>query len=147
MKFKMFLAILVGLCFTFISTVHAYAQTEDILKKQKEIDDYVFVQHQDELTEKGITVTHTAPLEDTVEIGIIPYNEENISYLYDIFGEEQVTIVEGQQAELMNQTTLQGEPSVSETSNDNTFSMTSLFIIAGSILLLGSYLLLKKKKA
>ncbi|MDD3840694.1 MAG: hypothetical protein PHP06_09025 [Clostridia bacterium] len=34
-----------------------------------------------------------------VEIGIMPYNQENAEYIYDILGRDRVKVVEGQQAE------------------------------------------------
>ncbi|OPX44435.1 hypothetical protein CLHUN_17340 [Ruminiclostridium hungatei] len=74
---------------------------EAILKKQKEIDAYLFKEHAKEVEQKGITVTHTVPFEEFVEIGILPLTEENQEYLYGIFGKEQVRIVEGQKAVIM----------------------------------------------
>jgi|GEM_PF-4190052 len=74
---------------------------EAILKKQNEIDAYLFKEHAKEVGQKGITVTHTVPFEDFVEIGILPLTEENQEYLYGIFGKEQVRIVEGQKAVIM----------------------------------------------
>ncbi|ABR47685.1 copper amine oxidase domain protein [Alkaliphilus metalliredigens QYMF] len=71
---------------------------EKMLQKQREIDKYLFEDHAEEINKKGFMVTHTGPYDDYVEIGITPYNEENATYLYDIFGEDNVKIVEGQQA-------------------------------------------------
>jgi hypothetical protein len=73
---------------------------EDILAKQREIDKYLFEDHVDEIKAKGFTVTHTGPMEDYVEIGITPYTEENANYLYEIFGKDNIKVVEGQQAVL-----------------------------------------------
>lgn len=72
-----------------------------ILEKQKEINSYLFEEHRGEIKEMGFQVTHTGSLADCVEIGITPYNEENANYLYEIFGEEGVRVVEGQQARLL----------------------------------------------
>ncbi|ABR47692.1 copper amine oxidase domain protein [Alkaliphilus metalliredigens QYMF] len=71
---------------------------ENILQKQREIDKYLFKDHVEEMNKKDFKVTHTGPYDDYVEIGITPYNEENATYLYDIFGEDEVKVVEGQQA-------------------------------------------------
>lgn len=75
--------------------------SEDILKKQKEIDTYLFKEHSKEIEEKGITVTYTVPYEKHVEIGIMPMNNENAEYLYGIFGKDGVKVVEGQLISVM----------------------------------------------
>ncbi len=67
----------------------------DLLAKQAEIDKYVFDTHASEIVEKGIFVTYTSPADGYVEMGITPYTEENINYLYDIFGTEAVKIAKG----------------------------------------------------
>lgn len=122
-----------------------FAAMEDMIEKQKEVDDYVFVQHQDELAEKGIMVTHTAPLENTVEIGIIPYTEENISYLQEVFGVEAVTVVEGQQAVTLNQTSA---PLDMETPVESASSKSPLYILASIVVLAGlaSAFIMKKRR-
>lgn len=80
--------------------------SEAMLKKQDEINKYLFEQHKDEIKQLGFTVTHTAPFENYVEIGITPYNETNAKALYNVFGRDMVKIVEGAQAvTLVNQTT------------------------------------------
>ncbi len=73
---------------------------EGILQQQREIDHYLFEDHAEEIKEKGFKVTHTGPSDDYIEIGITLYTEENAKYLYDIFGEENVRIIDGQQAEI-----------------------------------------------
>lgn len=75
---------------------------ESILNKQIEINQYIFDQYKDKISEKGFEVTHTAPFKDHVEIGIIPYNEENAEYLYSILGRDMVKVVEGQQVTIMD---------------------------------------------
>lgn len=74
----------------------------DILKKQNEIDTYLFKEHSKEIEQKGITVTYTIPYEDHVEIGIMPMNSENAEYLYSIFGKDKVKVVEGQLISVMD---------------------------------------------
>lgn len=71
---------------------------EEIFQKQREIDKYLFEDHAEAILKKGFSVTHTGPFDGYVEIGITPYSEENAKYLYDIFGKEQIKVVEGQQA-------------------------------------------------
>ena len=75
--------------------------SEGILKKQKEIDTYLFKEHSKEIEQKGITVTYTVPYEKHVEIGIMPMNSENAEYLYGIFGKDGVKVVEGQLISVM----------------------------------------------
>lgn len=143
MKWKLMTALLLGFCLSFFSALSAFAVMEDMIEKQKEVDDYVFVQHQDELAEKGITVTHTAPLENTVEIGITPFTEENVSYLQGIFGADMVTIVEGEQAVTLDQTSA---PLDTETPVENSATKSLLYILAGILVLAGLVLALMMKK-
>lgn len=96
------------------------ALSEPILKKQSEIDKYLFEEHKEELAKKDIVVTHTAPNEKYIEIGITPYNEENAEYLYKIFGKDMVTVVEGKQA-----ITMTGAPDEPTTSGDPNASVSS----------------------
>lgn len=96
---KFFPALILGLCLSFVTSAVTFADiNEDIIAKQAEIDKYIFEDHAQDLEAKGISVTHTAPLETTVEIGILPYTQENIDYFNQLFGKEIVTIVDGQMA-------------------------------------------------
>lgn len=101
----MLMAIILGLCVPFMTTLATSAASEPtaaMLEKQKEVDKIIFEDKKEELAEKGITVTHTAPLENTIEIGVQPYNEVTIHYLIEFFGEKNVTVVDGgQQAVIM----------------------------------------------
>lgn len=147
MKRKLVTILLLGFCLSFFSTGGTFAATEDMIEKQKEVDDYVFVEHQEELAEKGITVTHTAPLENTVEIGITPYTEENISYLQEVFGGDTVTVVEGQQAVTLQQTSA---PVDTETPVESAASKSPLYMLAGIVLLAGlvfAFILKKRRTA
>lgn len=145
MKWKLLIALLIGFCLSLFSAGSTFAEAEDMINKQKEVDDYVFVQHSDELAEKGITVTHTAPLENTVEIGITPYSEENVNYLKEILGADMVTIVEGIQAVPLNQTS---EPLDTETFVESATSKNLLYLLAGIVVLtgLGFVLFMKKRR-
>jgi hypothetical protein len=111
--------------------------SEAMLEKQREIDAY-FAEHEEELTEKGITFTHSSPMENYVEVGITPFNEENADYLYDIFGVEQVKIVEGQLAHTMS---LTSEPTESSASN-----MTYLYIVLAIVAAGGLIFVLRRDK-
>lgn len=83
--------------------------SDEMLKKQSEIDQYLFEQHKEEIAGMGFSVTHTAPTDEYVEIGITPFNEENAEYLYKAFGRDMVKVVEGMQATTMEIQTLGGE--------------------------------------
>lgn len=93
---------------------------QSMLDKQQQIDKYVFEDHAQDIADKGITITHTAPMDTYVEIGITPYTDENADYLYGIFGKDTVKVVEGVQAVLLtgNESTL--EVPVTDTSADVT---------------------------
>lgn len=127
------------------------AINEDMLNKQREIDIYVFDSHKDEIAEKGFEVTHTAALDNYIEIGIMPYNEENAEYLYNIFGRDIVKVLEGrklttigdkgevQYAELYNTTTNGKEDS----GEDNILALPLLIV---SVLALGGIAFLVSKR-
>ena len=95
---KRLFTLMSALLLVFLFIQPAMANTEEMLEKQAEIDQYLFVDHLEELEELGIHVTHTSPTETHVEIGISPYSEEHAQYLTEIFGAEVVKVVEGQQA-------------------------------------------------
>ncbi|WMJ88815.1 hypothetical protein [Anaerocolumna sp. MB42-C2] len=113
-KTKFMKAIMLGLCVSVLSTGVAFAETIDsksaevtaqdsgidseLLKLQSEIDQYVFIDHFKEIEKMGFTVTHTVPADHYVEIGITPYSDENADYLYDIFGNEKVKVIKGEEA-------------------------------------------------
>ena len=73
-----------------------------LLAKQREIDAYVFgTEGSEELARRGFKATHTAPSGDRVEIGILPYEESHAEFLYEKFGRDQIVVVEGMEAVLM----------------------------------------------
>lgn len=73
-------------------------QENDLIQKQQEIDRYLFINHAAEVAQQGFMVTHTGLKDSYVEIGIRPYSEENAQYLYEIFGQDLIKVVEGPQA-------------------------------------------------
>jgi hypothetical protein len=108
-------AFLLGLCMSALATGTAFAgslegslpttrgavvsdELNDLYAKQKEIDQYVFVDHVKELDKKGILVNYTGVVDSYVEIGISPFNDENAKYFYDIFGKDEVKVVAFDQA-------------------------------------------------
>ncbi|MDF2856386.1 MAG: copper amine oxidase domain protein [Neobacillus sp.] len=142
MKMKLFSTLILGLCLFFGTTVVTFADSnEAVLAKQAEIDKYIFEDHAEELEARGISVTHTAPSDTTVEIGILPYNQENIDYFIELFGEETITLVDGQMAVTFVgegeplPVSAGGEETTEEKSNPLTnplYLLTALIILAGA---------------
>ncbi|MDF2840718.1 MAG: hypothetical protein K0Q99_1490 [Clostridia bacterium] len=96
--------------------IQILSATEDnaLTQKQKEIDEYVFEKHADEILEKGITITHTGVVGEAVEVGITPYDAKSADYLYSIFGKDMVIVVEGEQAVPLQYVTLSPDGGVQE---------------------------------
>jgi hypothetical protein len=114
-KRKLVNAIMLGLCISALTTGTAFAQSvagsspafsgaaqseenNAMMEKQKEIDQYLFVDHVKDIEDKGFMVNYTGASDTYVEIGISPYTEENADYLYDIFGKDEVKVVEFDQS-------------------------------------------------
>jgi hypothetical protein len=111
---KLMKAIMLGLCLSAFSTGVALAETVDsstyeiqiesvnseLLDLQSKIDKYIFDTNAKELEEKGFSATYTAPVDNYIEIGITPYSEKNADYLYDVFGKDQIKVIDGQAAVL-----------------------------------------------
>jgi hypothetical protein len=147
MKRKFIIIILTGLCIPFISRITAFADTNAMIEKQKEIDHFIFEEKKEELTQKGITVTTTTPLENKVEIGIIPFTEENANYFYKIFGRDVVKVVEGVQNETMSVNSQKGSSTTTTPAdNDHDSLINPMSIIALLIVLSGILLMVLKKK-
>lgn len=121
-----------GMCFSLLSTGVALAETVDnksieltrqeisnpeisskTLELQKEIDKYLFEDNVQELKEKGIEITYTVPVDNYVEIGILPFTDENVKFLKDTFGSDKVEIIDGQMAILMATSELSPDTPVS----------------------------------
>lgn len=118
MKSKKISALIIGTCIAVNSMVGVYAGTtspdtpvsvqieqvkadDELLQKQKEIDQYVFEQNKKDLDDRGISVAYTGVIDNYVEVGIIPYSEKNADYIYELFGKDQVKVVEGIMATTM----------------------------------------------
>src|SRR5690606_8705030 len=80
------------------STFQTAVVDEGTLKLQRQVDEYLFVSHNSEMEKQEFKVTHTAPVDGVVEIGITPYEEEYADYLYGIFGHDMIRVVKGEQA-------------------------------------------------
>jgi len=111
---KLAKAILLGACFSLLSTGVAFAsadtskgagvpgfegateENQELYNRQSQIDQFVFKDHVREIEEMGFVVTHTGVMGDVVEVGITPYEDAFAEYLYENLGKEQIQIVEGQ---------------------------------------------------
>ncbi|MDQ0110732.1 hypothetical protein [Paenibacillus harenae] len=94
-----------------------YASSE-LKEMHAKVDAYVFVDHAEELAEKGIQVTNTGPVGDFIEIGIQDFTEEKAAYLNAAFDSELIKVVEGVQAVTLNNTL--------QMATDNEMSTTSV---------------------
>ncbi|EKN65468.1 copper amine oxidase domain-containing protein [Neobacillus bataviensis LMG 21833] len=151
MKLKMLIAIIIGLCVPFMTALTTFADSKPIdamIEKQKEVDKMIFEEKQAELAEKGITVTYTAPLETSIEIGIQPYNEETINYFNEIFGVNNVSIVDGGQQAVIMSSNVNELLRDEETSEENGSVIKTFTILAAIIVLCGgiSAFILRKKR-
>lgn len=126
--------------------------SEEILNKQKEIDQYLFGEYMKDTEEKGFAVTHTLPTEEYVEIGISPYSEENAQYLYSILGKDLVKVVEGEMGELYGTNAADTgvlEAQVVMANEDNASKenqVKSLAIYGVGVIAIGGILLARRKK-
>ncbi|MFF2445746.1 hypothetical protein ACFVSW_01500 [Neobacillus sp. NPDC058068] len=150
MKLKMLMAIILGLGIPFMATLTTFAASEPtaaMLEKQKEVDKIIFEDKKDELADKGITVTHTAPLENTIEIGVQPYNEETIHYLIEFFGEKNVTVVDGGQQPVIMTTNSNELLRDGGTPKESGSGLKPIYILAAIIVLCGGFsvIMIRKK--
>jgi hypothetical protein len=115
MKSKYIKGIMLGLCISAFSTSVAFAQvassevapisateqsegTKELMEKQRQIDQYLFEEHAKDLEAKEIFINYTSIVDDYVEIGISPYNDENANYLYEALGKDSIKVVEFDQS-------------------------------------------------
>lgn len=77
---------------------------EELVKRQNEVDHYLFKDHIDDIGAQGITVTSVGIIKDQIEIGITPFTEEAANYLYEKLGKDSIQVVEGMVAELYTTT-------------------------------------------
>lgn len=111
-KKNLAMAVMLGLTMASLSTTPAYAmlatstpassasseQSDELTAKQGEIDKLLFEANAKSIEKKGFMVNYTGVVDDYVEIGISPFNEENANFIYDIVGKENVKVVEMDQS-------------------------------------------------
>ena len=106
--------VMLGLCMATMTTGSAYAtlaedttpsateevsdQTKALYTKQGEIDKLLFEANAKEIEKLGFMVNYTGVVEDVIEIGISPYNEDNSNYIYELVGKDGVKVVEFDQS-------------------------------------------------
>jgi LPXTG-motif cell wall-anchored protein len=83
-----------------LAAVSGLAQ-DDLNAKLDEVNKIIFEDNIKDIESKEIAIMSTAPLDGSVEIGILPFTKENIEYIYGLTGKDQVKVVEGVQPELM----------------------------------------------
>jgi hypothetical protein len=146
-KSKLMKAILLGMCMALLSSNTAFASvlvdpnqaqvsaSSEALDKQKEIDQYV-LDHEQEIIDQGIHITHTAPIDNYVEIGILPYSDEKADYLYQLFGKDMVKVIEGVDYMTMSGAAPEtGESSFPTIPVSIAGVMLTLIIIGGTVLI------------
>lgn len=78
-------------------------QNDPMVQMQREVDQYIFNDHFDELNDMGFQATYTLPMDGYVEIGIIPFSKKNAKILYDVFGDDSIKVVAGEKVAAMGQ--------------------------------------------
>jgi hypothetical protein len=108
--------VMLGLCMATLTTGSAYAtlaedttpsaseevsdQTNALYAKQGEIDKLLFEANAKEIERLGFMVNYTSMVEDYIEIGISPYNDDNANYIYELVGKDGVKVIEFDQSVL-----------------------------------------------
>ncbi len=102
------------------------ATDNSLVKRQDEVNKVLYEDKSSDLESKGISIMHTTPVEDYIEVGILPYNDENVKYIYSLTGEDKVKVVEGKEPELMATSGIatDGEMTATEEGNVKTVSAT-----------------------
>lgn len=94
-------------------SIEITAEDEAMYARQAEIDKMLFEKYSKELTDKGISVTHTGAVDDYIEVGITPYTQEAADIVMELLGADDVKVVEGNIA-----VTLQYNPELNEENPD-----------------------------
>lgn len=111
MKNKLLKAAALGLCLSVIVSGTAMAQgggtspsfggisseeTDVLFKRQDEINKLVFNDYAREIEQMGFQIIYTGVADDYVEVGISPFNQENVDLLYELLGSDQLKVVESE---------------------------------------------------
>lgn len=68
-------------------------ETDYLLKRQDEINSLVFNDHARDIEKKGFQIIYTGVADGYVEVGINPFSQDNVDFLYEIIGNDQVKVV------------------------------------------------------
>ena len=82
---------------------------------------------------------------NTIEIGIIPYTEENSRYFQEAFGKDEVTVVEGEKAVTLIENSPETKaPSThqNQEKSNKTYVYTTAFILAAA----GTFFVIQRRK-
>lgn len=91
----------------------------DLDDMHSKVDQYVFEEHFDDFQKLGFTITHTAPVEGYIEVGISPYNDDYANHLYEALGQDVIKVVEGDEAILYTTTVMDEAPDIAASSDVN----------------------------
>lgn len=131
---KLLKGIMIGACISLLSTGAALAATteeslalkandavaeDDLLEKQKEVDQSELIENIYKIKEMGFEVVYTSPLDTYVEVGITPYKEEFANYLYEEFGKDEIKVVQGEKAMLFTTVVAEDAPDAQVSDDEN----------------------------
>ncbi|MDD4112945.1 MAG: hypothetical protein PHC56_07935 [Herbinix sp.] len=71
-----------------------YSEDNALFEIQAKMDQYLFVDHVEDIEAMGFKVIYTGVADTYVEVGITPYNDEYAAFIYDEFGNELVKVVD-----------------------------------------------------
>jgi len=111
-KKNLAMAVMLGLCMASLSTAPAYAmlststpasgvsteQSDALITRQGEIDKLLFEANAKTIEKMGFMVNYTGVVDDHIEIGISPFNDDNANFIYDVVGKDDVKVVEMDQS-------------------------------------------------
>lgn len=115
MNNKLLKAAALGLCLSVLVSGTAFAQgggsspssvgisseeMDILMKRQDEINFLVFSEYAREIEDKDFQIIYTGVGDSYVEIGISPFDQDNVDYLYEILGNDQVKVVESDEVVL-----------------------------------------------
>ena len=102
--------VMLGVCMAALTTGSAYAtlaqdttpsatedmsaETKALYAKQEEIDSILFKANAKEIEKRGFMINYTGVVEDYIEIGISPFNDENAKFIYELVGKDGIKVIE-----------------------------------------------------
>lgn len=105
---------------------------DSLVTRQDEVNKVLFEDKSSELESKGISIMHTTPVDDYIEVGILPYTDENVKFIYSLTGEDKVKVVEGKEPELMATSGIATDGEVTTTAEGNVETVNATDNAAGN---------------